>query len=65
MKEPYYFADEKELFAKIFEMSDELTRHLITTRPDGGVPLNRRKPKGEAEVRTSEVGEDQIPPVST
>ena len=64
MKDPYYFADEKELFAKIFEMSDELTRTINTARPKAEVPSKKRKPRGEAIVRNSEAGEGQVLPIS-
>ena len=64
MKEPYYFADEKELFAKIFEMSDELTRNLKTERANAGVPSKKRKIKPDASVQNSDPGQGQMPPRS-
>jgi hypothetical protein len=63
MKEPYYFADEKELFAKIFEMSDELTRSFDLVRSGGEAPSKKRKPKRDTAARNSDAGEGKTLPV--
>lgn len=63
MKEPYYFADEKELFAKIFEMSDELTKRLTMDRPDTDVPPKRRKPKRDSGAANSDPNNGQTLPL--
>jgi hypothetical protein len=64
MKEPFYFADEKELFAKIVEMSDELTRSVKVARPDGGVPSKKRKTEGDDSAGNTDAGRGPVLPVS-
>ena len=53
MKHPYYFADEKELFARIFELSGELTRNL--ERPRGESPRVAANGPGE-NVKPGRIG---------
>ena len=59
MNEPYYLADEKELFAKIFSMSDAITNKIKRT--------NKTDPTGEETFTTNsskldEPGMNEKPP---
>lgn len=57
MTEPYYFRDEKELFAKIFGISEELTRSLKMARQDADVQPQKRKPSRDVGPRNADQGE--------
>ena len=57
MNEPFYFTDEKELFAKIFEISEELTRSLKMARQDADVHPQKRKSRRDAGPRNADLGE--------
>lgn len=64
MEEPYYFADEKELFKRIFKISDELTRNIERSGPDASLPHGMQKLNGGAAAQLPDKGECRTPPVS-
>lgn len=52
MKQPFHFADEKELFAHIFKLSSELTGDLERSR-EGSSRIVAKQPARSADTRSA------------